>query len=173
VSVCGFTSCGKTFSQPQSIIYKTCITKHKIDIKTRQEHRYNTIPIFRSIFFSMITLTYICFLSNTSNCFRETIKSFNILYTLHGHRLQSEEICNEYAAQTMFCQSQAFPTEKARFCLPSALKKSEFQNPTWQPSTRAARRTSLAQHPTQPNVQRFASVDSTALSLTQPSSTLV
>jgi len=32
--------------------------------------------------------------------------------TLHGYRLFSEEICNEYAAQTMFFQSQAFPTEK-------------------------------------------------------------
>jgi len=33
----------------------------------------------------------------------------------------SEDICNEYAAQTMFCQGQDFPTEKktekARFCL--------------------------------------------------------
>jgi len=27
-------------------------------------------------------------------------------------RLPSEEICNEYAAQTMFCQHQAFQTEK-------------------------------------------------------------
>jgi len=31
--------------------HKTCINKHKTDIKTRQKHRYNTIPIFRSIFF--------------------------------------------------------------------------------------------------------------------------
>ena len=29
----------------------TCITKHKIDIKTRQKHRYNTIPLLGSIFF--------------------------------------------------------------------------------------------------------------------------
>jgi len=34
------------------------------------------------------------------------------LRTLHGYRLFSEEICNEYAAQTVFFQSQAFPTEK-------------------------------------------------------------
>jgi len=27
-------------------------------------------------------------------------------------RLSSEEICNEYAAQTMFCQIQAFQIEK-------------------------------------------------------------
>ena len=31
--------------------HKTRITKHKIDINTRQKHRYNTISIFRSIFF--------------------------------------------------------------------------------------------------------------------------
>jgi len=30
----------------------------------------------------------------------------------------SEEICNEYAAQIIFCQSQAFPTEQ----------KPDFQN---------------------------------------------
>jgi len=32
-------------------------------------------------------------------------------YYLHGIRLSSQEICNEYAAKTMFCQSQAYPTE--------------------------------------------------------------
>jgi len=31
--------------------------------------------------------------------------------TLHGNRPSSQEICNEYAAQIMFCQSQAYPTE--------------------------------------------------------------
>jgi len=44
----------------------------------------------------------------------------------------SEEICNEYAAHTMSCQSQTFQTEKYRCCLdffafqkkPSALKES-------------------------------------------------
>ena len=30
--------------------HKTCITKHNIDITTRQKHRYNTISIFRNIF---------------------------------------------------------------------------------------------------------------------------
>jgi len=34
--------------------------------------------------------------------------------TLHGYRLFSEEVCNEYAAQTVFFQSQAFPTEKSQ-----------------------------------------------------------
>jgi len=31
---------------------------------------------------------------------------------LNGHGRPSEEICNKYAAQTMFCQIQAFQTEK-------------------------------------------------------------
>jgi len=45
--------------------------------------------------------------------------------------------CNEYAAQTMFCQSPAHPTEdkSEHFLFP---KKPEFQNlapktPNWQP----------------------------------------
>ena len=62
--------------------------------------------------FSIITLSYICFLLNTSNIFKATVKSLHVLYTLHGRRLVSQEICNEYAAQKSFCQSQAFPTEK-------------------------------------------------------------
>ena len=33
---------------------------------------------------------------------------------LHGYRLFSEEIRNEYAAQIMFFQIQAFPTEKSQ-----------------------------------------------------------
>jgi len=57
---------------------------------------------------------------------------------LHGYRLFSEEIFNEYAAQTMFFQRQAFLTEKkpesARFCLaffdfqkkPKVLKKARI-----------------------------------------------
>jgi len=31
---------------------------------------------------------------------------------MHVHRLLSEDICNEYEAQKMFSQSQAFQTEK-------------------------------------------------------------
>jgi len=51
----------------------------------------------------------------------------------------SEKICNENAAQTMFCQSQAFPTEKKQKKSDSLFssfskkakgvqKKPEFQN---------------------------------------------
>jgi len=67
---------------------------------------------------------------------------------LHGYRLFSEEIFNEYPAQTMFFQSQAFPTEKksekARFgwlfiskkAKKGVQKRPEFQNlaskkPNW------------------------------------------
>ena len=35
----------------ETCTHKTCTTTHKIDIKTRQKHRYNTNPIVRSIFF--------------------------------------------------------------------------------------------------------------------------
>ena len=50
----------------------------------------------------------------------------------------SEEICNEYAAQTMFYQNQAFPTEKSQilsgfYLFPKnsqrCWKKPQFQNP--------------------------------------------
>jgi len=63
-----------------------------------------------------------------------------------GHRLSSERICNDYAAQTVFCQSQAFPTEKIQILTgffvskksQRCSKKPEFQNlaskkPNWQP----------------------------------------
>ena len=82
--------------------HKTCIIKQKIDIKTCQKHRYNTIPLFRNISFPVITLSYLCFLSITLVIFRATVKLCNILCTVHDYRLFSEEICNEYAAQTMF-----------------------------------------------------------------------
>jgi len=35
----------------EAYTHKTCTTTHKIDIKTRQKHRYNTSPYFGSIFF--------------------------------------------------------------------------------------------------------------------------
>jgi len=41
----------KPNSSFEAYVNKTCTTTHKIDIKTRQKHRYNTSPIFRSIFF--------------------------------------------------------------------------------------------------------------------------
>ena len=53
------------------------------------------------------------------------------LHSIYGHRLWSEEICNEYAAQTMLCQSKPFRLKKARkagFCLN---KMPKFQNQAW------------------------------------------
>jgi len=46
---------------------KTCIIKHKIDIKTRQKHQYNyiTITILRSIFFpSNYTVLHLFLVNN-------------------------------------------------------------------------------------------------------------
>jgi len=55
--------------------------KHKIDNKTRHKHRYNTIPIFRSIFFPRnYTVVHLCFI-NTSKNVRETVKFLQ--YSLH------------------------------------------------------------------------------------------
>jgi len=54
------------------------IQKH---MKPRQKQRYNTIAIFRSILFPVITLSYICFLSITSMIFKATVKSLQ--YSLH------------------------------------------------------------------------------------------
>jgi len=85
---------------------KTCTTTHKIDIKTRRKHQYNTSPIFRSIFFPRnytVTLSCICFLSTTSIIFRATVNFLQYFVHLHRNRPSSQEICNEYAAQTMFC----------------------------------------------------------------------
>jgi len=46
-------------------IHKTCTTTHKIDIRTRQKHRYNTSPIIRSIFFSHnYTVVHLFFINN-------------------------------------------------------------------------------------------------------------
>jgi len=59
------------------------------------------------------------------------------LCTLRGNRPSLQEICHEYAAQTMFCQNQAYPTEnkpeKSQIFLaflfpkkPMVLKKNRF-----------------------------------------------
>ena len=51
-------SCRKTYA------HETCVTKHKIDIKTRRKHRDNTISIFRSIFFPHnYTVIYLFFVN--------------------------------------------------------------------------------------------------------------
>jgi len=123
--------------------HKICVTKHKIDIQTCQKHQYNTIPLLEAFSFPIITLLCICFLSIALIILGNSL--FNILCTLHGYRFFSEKICNEYTAQTMFFQSQVFPTEKklnfvwlffiSRKIKASFQKKPEFQIwlQNWQP----------------------------------------
>ena len=102
----------KPDSSFEAYTHETCTTTHKIDIETRQKHRYNTSPIFRSIFYARnYTVMHLFFISSMDH-FQGNSKNFcNILCTLHGNRPSSQKICNEYAAQTMFCQCQAFTTE--------------------------------------------------------------
>jgi len=82
-------------------------------------HNQQTLKLFRNIdtiqfhsleafrfTFPVISLSYICFLSIKAIIFRAKVKPlvlYNILRMLHGYRLFSEEIFNEYHAdQTMF-----------------------------------------------------------------------
>ena len=54
----------KPDSSFKALIHKICITKHKTDLKTRQKHRYNTIPLFRSIYFPRNYTVVHLFLTN-------------------------------------------------------------------------------------------------------------
>jgi len=55
----------KPDSSFEAYTHKTCTTTHKIDIKTCQKHRYNTSPIFRSIFFPHnYTVVHLFFINN-------------------------------------------------------------------------------------------------------------
>ena len=53
-----------------------------MDIKIRRKHRYNTISIFRSIFFprNYTVILLICFLLAKLNIFRTTEKIFAIFF---------------------------------------------------------------------------------------------
>ena len=69
---------GNTF---EAYIHKTCTTTHKIDIKTRQNHRYNTSPIFTSIFFPRnYTVVQLFFINNIDH-FRATV--IFLQYSVH------------------------------------------------------------------------------------------
>ena len=49
----------------EAYTHQTCTTTHKKDIKTRQKHRYNTSPIFRTIFFPRnYTVVRLFFINN-------------------------------------------------------------------------------------------------------------
>jgi len=60
---------------------KQRITKHKIDIKTGQKHQYNTILIFRNIFFPRNYTVVHLFLIKYIEHFWATVKSLQ--YSLH------------------------------------------------------------------------------------------
>jgi len=54
----------------------SCITKHRINNKTRQKHRFNTIPSSEAFSFPVNTLSYICFLFKYRvfhNCWNKAI----------------------------------------------------------------------------------------------------
>jgi len=52
----------------EAYTHKTCTATHKTDIKTGQKHRFNTSPIFRSIFFpSNYTVVHLFFINNIDN----------------------------------------------------------------------------------------------------------
>ena len=58
----------KPDSSLRTYTHKTSMTKHKIDIKTRQKHRYTTILIFRSIFFPRnYTVAYLFLINNINH----------------------------------------------------------------------------------------------------------
>ena len=71
----------KPDSRFEAYAHKTCTTTHKVDIKTGQKHRYNTSPIFRSIFFPCIYTVVHLFLSITYIIFRATVKFLH--YSVH------------------------------------------------------------------------------------------
>jgi len=64
----------KSDSSFEAYTNKTCTTARKINLKTGQKHRYNTSPIFRSIFFSRIYTAVGLLLSITSIIFRAIVK---------------------------------------------------------------------------------------------------
>jgi len=56
-------------TQRQRRVGNNSITEHKIDNKTRQKHRYNTIAIFRSIFIPRCYIVaHLCFIKYIENC---------------------------------------------------------------------------------------------------------
>jgi len=92
--------------------------------KTRQKHRYNKIPLFRSISFPIITLSYICFLSMKSIIFRATVKSFLIFCAccMVIDSFQKRSIMNMQLRQC-FPETSFSDWKKARFCLAFFISK--------------------------------------------------
>jgi len=99
---------------PYSIAYKTtCISKHKTDIRTRQNiHTRNTIPIFKSIFFpSDYTVVHL----------------FLIKYIMHNIGQQQRK-CHQYSLLVCTLSQKGFVvnTQLRLNALPLRLKKARF-----------------------------------------------
>jgi len=62
--------------------HKTCLNKHKTGIKTRKKHRYNTISIYRNIFFPRNYTVVHLFYQVHLNIFRRTVKSLQYSCTV-------------------------------------------------------------------------------------------
>jgi len=81
-----FTKKSQTLSQKNpdcsftAYTHEICITEHKIDIKTCQNHRYNKIPLFKTIFFHRNYIVTHLFLINSIDHFQGNSKIFSIFY---------------------------------------------------------------------------------------------
>jgi len=114
----------KPDSSFEAYTHKTCITKHKIDIKTRQKHRYNTIPLLGSIFFPRPRNYSVghLFLINNIEHFYGNSKIFSIFCApcVVIDSFQNKFVMDVQLIQCLF-QSQAFPTERSQilsgFCI--------------------------------------------------------
>jgi len=137
------------------IIRKMCINKHKTDIKTHQKHRFNTIPIFKSIFFPRNCTAVHLFLIKYIEHFQGNSTIFAIFFA----PCMVIDSCQKKFMMIMqlkqcFVRAKPFPTEKQLgfvwlFLIfkknltpafwfsnkPSALKKSQNFKSHWQPCT--------------------------------------
>jgi len=108
----------------------TCITKRKIDKKTRQKYRYNIIPIFKTIFFPRdYTVAHLCFIKYIEN-FQGNSKIFAIFFVpcMVIDSRQKWFVINLQLSQC-FARIKLFLLKKARFCLAFFdLKKSQNFN---------------------------------------------
>jgi len=95
------------------IIRKMCINKHKTDIKTHQKHRFNTIPIFKSIFFPRNCTAVHLFLIKYIEHFQGNSTIFAIFFA----PCMVIDSCQKKFMMIMqlkqcFVRAKPFPTEK-------------------------------------------------------------
>ena len=125
--------------------HNTCVNKHKTDIKTHQNHRYNTISIFRNIFFPCNTTVVHLFFIKYIKRFLGNSKIFAILFTpcMAIDSSQKRFVMNMQLRQ-YFARTKPLLTEKSQILLKLKNakcfeKKHNFtQNlaskiPNWQP----------------------------------------